>query len=189
MHIEGNVIFRATRERVYAAFIDKNILAKAIPGIQTLEEVEQDKFEGTIKVGVAGITATYKGTVNIENKHPPESYTLAMAGEGPPGFMRGTGSFELALTDADQTNVAYKCDIEVGGQVAAVGQRVLGGVAKILIGQFMTAMKKHVEVGEPSNMLSAATPPFAARRGVYWLHLLITMLWRRLLLAFRPWKK
>ncbi len=143
MQVSGTTTFQASPERVYQVFTDKGALARATPGIQSLEQVGEQKFEATMKVGVAGITGTYKGTLELQDLRPPEHFTLALAGEGSPGFVRGTAQFDF-VTQAEGTQVNYLWDVQVGGLVAGVGQRVLGGVAKLLIGQFMNAMQKEL---------------------------------------------
>jgi carbon monoxide dehydrogenase subunit G len=110
-----------------------------------MEEVGPGKYEVTMKVGVAGITGTYQGTLEIRDERPPEGYILAVAGEGTPGYVRGTGTFQFTGSPGGQTMVAYTWDLQVGGTVAGVGQRVLGGVAKLLIGQFMKAMQSRLD--------------------------------------------
>lgn len=143
MRVEGSSTFAAPRDRTFQVFIDPGALAKATPGIQSLNQVAPDRFEAVMKVGVAGITGTYKGYLQIREKQPPEQYALDVAGEGSAGFVQGTGTFRFAEQDG-KTVVTYLWDLQVGGMVASVGQRVLGGVCKLLIGQFMAAMAKEL---------------------------------------------
>lgn len=144
MQISGTATFQAPPERVYRVFTDKDALARVTPGIQTLEQVSEQRFEAVMKVGVAGITGTYKASLEIQDQRPPEQYTLALAGDGPPGFVRGTAQFAFAPTPDGGTEVRYQWDVQVGGMVAGVGQRVLGGVARMLIGQFMSGMQREL---------------------------------------------
>lgn len=146
MRIEGSASFPADRERVYRVFTDPGALARATPGIQSLDQVGPGQFAATLKVGVAGINGVFKGTLTLQDQRPPEHYTLAVAGEGAPGFVRGTATFDFAAQDG-ATVVTYVWDVQVGGLIAGVGQRVLGGVARMLIGQFMAAMARELAGG------------------------------------------
>jgi carbon monoxide dehydrogenase subunit G len=143
MKVEGNVTLRASQERVYAVFTDPAVLARVTPGVQTLTPVGEDQFQAVMKMGVAGITGTYNGEIALVAKAPPEHYELKVSGQGTPGYVRGTGVFDFAEADGG-TSVRYVWDLEVGGMIAGVGQRVLGGVAKMMLGQFMKAMEKEV---------------------------------------------
>lgn len=144
MQISGTASFAAAPERVFQVFTDRDALARATPGIQTMEQVAENQFQAVMKVGVAGITGTYRASLELHELRPPEHYTLALAGEGSPGFVRGTARFDFAPADGGGTQVNYLWDVQVGGMVAGVGQRVLSGVAKLLIGQFMAAMQKEL---------------------------------------------
>lgn len=143
MEVSGSAVFKASPEQVYQVFTNKDVLAKATPGLSSMEEAGPDTYAATMKVGVAGITGTYKGIVQIADQEPPNQYTLVIAGEGTPGFVRGKGKFTFRPA-AEGTEVSYAWDVQVGGLVAGVGQRVLGGVAKLLIGQFMNAIQKEL---------------------------------------------
>ena len=45
----------------------------------------------------------------------------------------------------------YSGEGEIGGLVAGVGQRILKGVSKYLIGQFFTALRREVATPSPSS--------------------------------------
>ena len=66
---------------------------------------------------------------------------MAVEGAGGPGFIRG--ETVITLTDKDGgTNVAYIADLQVGGLIASVGQRMLGGVSKMMADKFFTRMSE-----------------------------------------------
>lgn len=144
MQIEGSATFAAPPERIYSLFTDPSVLRKATPGCQSLEEVSPGVFNATLKVGVAGISGTYQGKLEMQEQQPPNHYKLVVEGSGAPGYMSGTASFDFKAAPNGQTEVRYLWEIQVGGLVASVGQRVLGGVSKMLIGQFMEALKREI---------------------------------------------
>lgn len=143
MRIEGSAFFAAPRDRVYAVFTDPAVLARATPGVQSLRQAGEDRYEAVMKMGVAGITGTYNGSLTLTAKRPPEHYELGISGQGAPGFVQGTGVFDFEA-EGDGTRVRYVWDVQVGGLVAGVGQRVLSGVARMIIDQFMKAMEKAI---------------------------------------------
>jgi carbon monoxide dehydrogenase subunit G len=143
MKIEGSAMLPASRERVYAVFTDPAVLGRVTPGVQSLTPTGEDQFAAVMKMGVAGITGTYNGEISLTAKAPPEHYELRVSGQGTPGYLRGSGVFDFEEV-AEGTSVRYAWDLEVGGMIAGVGQRVLGGVVKMMLGQFMKAMEKEV---------------------------------------------
>ena len=71
---------------------------------------------------------------------------MALGGSGGPGFVRGEAGMELSDVDGG-TRVAYSADVQVGGLIASVGQRMLGGVSKMMLEQFFTRMTEILAEG------------------------------------------
>jgi uncharacterized protein len=92
-----------------------------------------------MKVGVAAIKGTFEGKVRLFDLEPPNRYKMALEGSGGPGFVRGEASMELSDIEGG-TRVSYSADVQVGGLIASVGQRMLGGVSKMMLEQFFTRM-------------------------------------------------
>jgi carbon monoxide dehydrogenase subunit G len=141
MKIEGSHDVPAPRQRVWDAFLDPEQLRQAIPGCETLEPTGPDEYRATMKVGVAAVKGTFEGKVRISDKNPPVSYRLHAEGSGGPGFVRADTL--ITFTDIHGgTRVTYSADVQVGGLIAGVGQRLLGGVSKMLADQFFSRMSE-----------------------------------------------
>jgi uncharacterized protein len=141
MKIEGAHEVPAPRQRVWDAFMDPDQLRKAIPGCEKLEAVGEDEYKATMKVGVAAVKGTFEGKVKLFDKKPTDSYRMSVEGSGGPGFVRGETAITLSDTAAG-TRVAYSADVQVGGLIAGVGQRMLGGVSKMMADQFFNRMSE-----------------------------------------------
>jgi hypothetical protein len=141
MKIEGSHDIRAPRETVWDAFQDPERLRQAIPGCERLDALGDDEFKATMKVGVAAVKGTFEGKVRLADKKPPESYRLAVEGSGGPGFVRGETLISLSDIEGG-TRVSYSADVQVGGLIAGVGQRMLGGVSKMMAEQFFSRMSQ-----------------------------------------------
>jgi len=139
MKIEGSADIPAPREKVWEAFLDPNILAQALPGCEKLEAIGPNEYKATMKVGVAAIKGTFEGKVKLSDLEPPNRYRMAVEGSGGPGFVRGEAGMQMSDVDGG-TKVSYDADVQVGGLIASVGQRMLGGVTKMMLDQFFTRM-------------------------------------------------
>ena len=139
MKIEGGHEISAPRQRVWDAFLDPERLRQAIPGCERLEALGNDEFKATMKVGVAAVKGTFEGKVRLSDKKAPDSYRMAVEGSGGPGFVRGEAVMTLTDTPGG-TRVSYSADVQVGGLIAGVGQRMLGGVSKMMADQFFNRM-------------------------------------------------
>jgi len=141
MKLEGSYEVPAPRKKVWDAFLDPKVLKQAIPGCEKLEAVGPDEYKATMKVGVGGVKGTFEGKVRLSDKNPPDSYKLAVEGAGGPGFIRG--ETVITLTDSGSgTKVSYTADLQVGGLIASVGQRMLGGVSKMMADKFFNRMSE-----------------------------------------------
>ena len=143
MKLEGSYEVKAPREKVWSAFLDPETLRKAIPGCEKLEMIGPDEYKATLKIGVAAVKGTFEGKVRLLDKKPSDSYRLAAEGSGGPGFVRADTLISLADIDSG-TRVSYTADVQVGGLIAGVGQRMLGGVSKMMADQFFNRMSEQL---------------------------------------------
>jgi len=140
LKIEGSYTFNAPRDRVWQVLLDPNVMAQCMPGCEALNQVGPDQYEATMKVGVAAVKGTYKGKVTIKDKQAPSHYILSGSGSGGPGFMQGDVAIDLEEANG-KTILKYSTDAQVGGLIASIGQRMLGGVAKMMVDQFFKKME------------------------------------------------
>ena len=148
MKVSGTSILNAPRERMWQLLNDPAFLKLCLPGCESLEALGPDQYQATLTVGIAAVKGKYTGTVTLSEKEPPQRFTMQVQGKGPGGFMQGTGVLELA-EDPQGTQVTYQGDVQVGGPIASVGQRLLEGATKMLVGQFFTAVNKQL-AAQPS---------------------------------------
>src|SRR5438094_8283182 len=114
MKIAGEQGLSAPRERVWELFNDPDRLSRLIPGCEKLQVLGADEYAGTINVGIAAVKGVYTGTLKLEEKRPPEHYKMIVDGKGKQGFVRGSGTLDLASKDGE-TIVKYAGDVQVGG--------------------------------------------------------------------------
>ena len=114
-----------------------------MPGCERMNEVAPDQFEAVMKIGVASVKGTYKGKVAIKDKQAPCHYVLSGEGSGGPGFMQGDVAIDLEEQDG-KTVVKYSTDARIGGLIASIGQRMLNGVAKMMVEQFFKKVETFV---------------------------------------------
>ena len=139
MKIQGKQKLEAPPQKVWDLIMDVDALAEIIPGCQHLEETMPGVFEARLNVGVAPVKGEFSGSVKMEDIQFPESYRMIVEGSGTPGFMKGSTKIRLE-PDGDQTILHIEGDVQIGGVIAGVGQRMLSGVAKLLMSQFFKSI-------------------------------------------------
>ena len=144
MKLSGQYILPAPPAKVWALLTDPNRLAKLLPGCERLDPDGPDRFKAAVKFGIAAISGKYAGILEFAEKNPPKSMRMKISGKGIPGFVDGTGHVELAEKDG-QTELRYTGDAQVGGMIAAVGQRMIEGAAKKIVDQFFGAAAEELK--------------------------------------------
>ena len=144
MEIAGEHEFRGPRELLWELLLDPAVLASALPGVERFEEVAPDTYESTMRVGIASVRGTYTGRVEVLERTPPESYRLRIDGAGKPGGARADARVELAEAGG-VTIMRYRAEVKARGTIARLGGRLLGGVGRLLIGQFFKSIERQVD--------------------------------------------
>jgi carbon monoxide dehydrogenase subunit G len=140
MDISGSYTFDATPDRVWKLLMDPEALSSCIPGCEGLQPDGEDRYVVTLTVGLAAITGTYTGTVLLQDKVPGSSYRLVVEGQGRPGFVKGNSAISLRPEGAS-TVVDVSGTVQTGGTIARLGQRLIGGVAKMMMDRFFACLQ------------------------------------------------
>ena len=150
MKIEGKHQIEASRTRVYESLVNPEVLQRTIPGCERLEKTGENTFAATIRAGVGSIKGVFNGSVKLEDLRAPEHFRMVVEGKGQPGFLKGSGDLDLEA-QGDTTIVNYTGEVQVGGTIASVGQRMILASAKMMATQFFTALSAEAKtaVGEP----------------------------------------
>jgi carbon monoxide dehydrogenase subunit G len=122
-------------DRAFALLQNPEALARAIPGCESLEKSGDGEYRLKMKMALASISGAFDGKVRLTDSNPPVSYRMLVEGSGKIGFMKGEGLLSLAPKDAG-TEVSFDGDVQVGGTIAAVGQRLIDTTARMLVKRF-----------------------------------------------------
>lgn len=130
----------------YTKLQDPGILARCMPGCDHLDKIGDDEYEMKMKVVISSVQGLFGGKVRLADQSPPDSFRLVVEGAGKVGFLRGEGVLTLAAVETS-TEVKYEGDVQVGGMIAGVGQRLLDVTAKLIIKKFFEKFTAAVEEG------------------------------------------
>ncbi len=143
MEVSAHYKFDAPRQRVWDLLVDPEVIAGCLPGCESMAPTGDDTWRATLTIGIAAVTGRYQGTVRMTDKDEPAGYTLAVEGKGKPGFVNGSANIALTETDGGaRTSVAVTGNAQVGGTIARVGQRLLGGVSKMTMDRFFACLQE-----------------------------------------------
>ncbi len=174
MNMAGREHIAASRERVYEALNDPEILKAAIPGCETIDVVSPTEMTATVVTRIGPVKAKFQGAVTLSDLDPPSSYTISGEGKGgTAGFAKGGATVRLE-EDGAGTLLHYEVKADVGGKLAQLGSRLIDSTARKLAGDFFTRFGELVAgpaaqaapVAEPQTVPARpASVPEAAGQG------------------------
>jgi hypothetical protein len=163
---------------------DPIVLKGCTPGLDTLEETTPGHFDAEISLHLPLVTGRFKGSVDYLERDEPERLRLKLQGKGPPGFVNGEAILHLAPSEKG-TAFRYEADVQIGGQIARLGQRMIAGVTKEMAGQFFEAFER-LAVADAQDVGSVAETGHVAHPAVPVapptpIHAFFQLVWRTIL--------
>jgi carbon monoxide dehydrogenase subunit G len=144
--VEGTHVLPGTPEVVWNVLLDPEVIGRTMPGAEHMVRMADDRYAGKMRLGIGPIIAVELDlTITLTDVVPSERYTMLIDGRGRFGFTRGSAEVRLAPNAAGSSTVMhFKADLEVGGRVAAVGQRLLGSVSRLMTRQGFESLSREV---------------------------------------------
>ena len=129
MKLAGSYKLNVKKEIVWQALNDPNILKQCVPGCESFEKKSDTIFAVTATNQIGPMNATFSGTVTLSNIQKNQSYTIMGEGQSSVGFANGSADVKL-IEENGSTTLEYEVNVNVGGKIAQLGSRLIGGVAK-----------------------------------------------------------
>lgn len=147
MEIAGTAHMQADRATAWAAFHDPGVLLRTIPGVESLTELEGDRYAVRLTMGVASIKGTYEGEVGFLDQQPQDSFMLRAQGSGGPGTISTDVRVRMADAPDGGTDIEWTAEAVLGGVIGGVGQRMLSGVGKRIASGFFADIDRDIATG------------------------------------------
>jgi len=136
MKIEGQFVFEGISPLAVWGFLtDANRIAQCLPGCEKLEQTGEGTYDLQMRFGIGAISGSFGGSIRLHDLQPTSEYQMTVNGSGAPGFVNGEGTIQLTPDDTG-TRLRYSGDVSAGGAIASLGQRMIGGAARMAIDQF-----------------------------------------------------
>jgi uncharacterized protein len=168
MELSGDHRIAASRQAVWNALNDPEVLKACIPGCETLTRDGDNAFDAIVQAKVGPVRAKFSGRVELSNIRPPESYTITGEGKGGTAGMAKGGADVVLEEDSDGTVLRYTVNADVGGKLAQIGSRLVKSAANkqareffSRFGDIVTGAVPLPEAVTPEAMGMAAGTPAA----------------------------
>ena len=161
MEMTGERRIPASRQAVWDALNDPEILKQCIAGCESLDKTSDTEFSARVTSRVGPVTAKFTGKVELSDVDPPNGYTISGEGQGGvAGFAKGGAKVQLA-DDGDGTLLSYEANGTVGGKLAQIGSRLIDSTARKMADDFFDKFAEAVGGAEPEEAVEEAAeePP------------------------------
>ena len=156
MKLSGSYQINLSKEKVWEALNDPEILKQAIPGCEEFIKNSETEFTATATNKIGPFNASFTGDIELKDLNPPNSYKISGSGNSPVGF--ASGEAEVKLEDHENgTNLIYEVEANVGGKIAQVGSRLIDMTAKKMADIFFGKFSELIAPVENSNKNDQAT--------------------------------
>ena len=146
MDFSGEYTIPSTKQKVWDALNDPEVLKQCIDGCEELKKDSDSEFSARVTAKVGPVRAKFSGKVTLSDIDPPNGYKISGEGQGGvAGFAKGGAVVKLEDSDGG-TKLTYSAEAEVGGKLASVGSRLVEGVAKKTADDFFGKFAEIVSV-------------------------------------------
>ena len=156
MKLSGSYQINLSKEKVWEALNDPEILKQAIPGCEEFTKNSDTEFTATATNKIGPFNASFTGDIELTDLDPPNSYKITGSGNSPVGFASGEATVKLEDNEKG-TNLIYEVEANVGGKIAQVGSRLIDMTAKkmadVFFGKFsdLISTENNESVDQPLN--------------------------------------
>ena len=155
LELQDEIIIPATRDKVFEALNDINVLKECIPGCEELSREKENELIAKVTLKIGPVKARFGGRVILDPSKAPSAFSLSGEGDGGiAGFAKGGADVELIERDAE-TILRYTAKAETGGKLAQLGARLITSTAKKLskmfFERFLRVMSGEIELKKITN--------------------------------------
>ena len=144
-------------QQAWDVMLDLERIAPCLPGA-AIQGSEGDEYQGTMKVKIGPITASYKGTAKFEETNE-ENHRAVLNATGRDARGQGTASATIVSTlheEGESTRVTVETDMKLTGRAAQFGRGIAQDVATKMLDQFANCLEREISGGPEEGAASAA---------------------------------
>ncbi len=162
MKINGTYTFPAQADVVWDLLLDPQVLLQVIPGLEAVDVKPAGEILATAMVGVGPVKGKFSGTLHLLDQQKPTHVRVVGEGKGGPGFMKGTCILD-AVEQGDSTLVNYQAEVQIGGPLATVGQRLVDAATNSIMQQGFDRFNKVLSERKAAEEAARAAAMAAAQ--------------------------
>lgn len=147
MIFEGTISVEHPRDAVWDFVLDIRKFSSCMPGIDSIDPIDDSTFDGAIKAKVGPISGNFRFRSTIVNSLPKES--LAVRIEGTDSVTRSTvvASVDARMEEPREncTDLKYRAEVEIKGRLAILGDMILRATTSLILEEFRKRLGKALD--------------------------------------------
>ena len=146
MLIKDSFMINAPQEKVWDFLFDIPRLSECIPGIESVEVVDEKTYRGKLVVKVGPIKSAFTGVVTLTEVNAPDRIAGNVEGDDKSSASSVKASFTGTLRAMDGgTEAAFEVEANLRGRLAQFGGPVITATAKKLTAEFAKCLRERLE--------------------------------------------
>jgi carbon monoxide dehydrogenase subunit G len=172
LDFEKHVVIPSTIDEAWAFLMDVPAVSRCLPGVESVEELDDDVYAGVMNVRVGAVKVKFQGRIEVTERDPV-AHRAAMRVQGDDKRIGGamTATIQMQLTERTE----HEVDLHVVSEAAVLGKLGELGQAVVLkkADQIMTDFAGNVAqalgavAAEPAVETPAPAPSPPERRGLW----------------------
>lgn len=153
MKLEGIFSIDAPRATVWDAIRDPALMARCVPGCESAEQVDENRYSAIVGAKVGPISARFNMIIDVEEEIAPRLMRSKASGEEGSRASMLTSRNTLVLEEAgpERTDVSWSADVSITGRLGKYGLGLMKKKVKSLSDEFVRAFAEKIEAGTVSK--------------------------------------
>lgn len=140
-------VIPVAREPLWDFLMDVPKVARSLPGVETVNQIDDTTYQGILKVRVGPISLNLQGKIILE-QCDKESWRAALRAEASDrmaaGAVKGKTTMELKEIGPKETELIVETDVSILGKIGEFGQPIIRKKADTMLKEFVENIKKQL---------------------------------------------
>jgi carbon monoxide dehydrogenase subunit G len=148
MILDQKVTVPAPPERVWDFLMDVPAVADCVPGVESVEILNEDEYVGAVKVRVGPIVVRLEGKATVVERNAEELRAQAnveAVDRRIKGAVNAKSTMQLLALDDGTTEMTIHTDASILGKLGEFGQAIMRRKADQLLKEFAANMSERIE--------------------------------------------
>ncbi len=147
MKFNQRAVIAVAREPLWDFLMDVPKVAQSLPGVEKVEQLDPDTYQGTLKIRVGPISINLQGKIIVEQRDR-DNWRATLRADASDrlaaGAIRAKTSMELKDLSATETELLVDTDVSIMGKIGEFGQPIIRRKADAMLKEFVENIKKQL---------------------------------------------